>query len=681
MNRSSLVFLISVAVWLPVLVVGCSCDGKVALAQQHIDAGNGYLQDNKLKEALAEFEKALAIAPHHPPIHLSIGSVYTRQGRFTKAVEKFRYVIEQDPKSAEAYTLWAAILQRQGRDEEAIRKYEAALESVPEHLTAANHLGLLLVGRESERARGIRLLEGAVKARPGNPSVLHNLGWAYLQAKRYPEAYNLLQRAVAATHSSSPAYEERVANLELAGAQLPRRVATPDMPNIVLFVIDTLRADHLSSYGYPRKTTPHIDAVAERGVLFENAVSQAPWTAPSIASLFTGLYPSVHGLDGGIRWGPGQRSAGGTLPFAIQKVLSSSQVTLAEGLRRHGYQTAGFVSNIYVNSIFGFSQGFELYNDEHRGYSKEVDRAKRRAEDTNKYVFEWLDAEPKEPFFLLVHYNDPHWPYNPPPPFGEEYVAGYQGGLTPERSSAVVETQGKPITNLSDDDVAYLIGLYDGETAYVDTELGRVLAKVRSLGLDRPLLTVITSDHGEEFLDHGSASHGYTLYEEMIRVPLIFQYPGRLEPARVPAQVRLIDVLPSIFGLVGVPDGVPPGVQGQSLVPLLDGESAAGAQDAFSEATYAGDKKSIRTAQGLKLIYSFVADEAMLFDLNADPREQKSLVDGKSSPGEPLKQRLGAWIESNLAAGVALYGEDKPDQEVVLDEETRARLESLGYIQ
>jgi arylsulfatase A-like enzyme len=544
-----------------------------------------------------------------------------------------------------------------------------------------NNLGLLLVRRESERARGIRLLEGAVKARPGDPSALHNLGWAYLQAKRYPEAYNLLQRAVAATDSSSPVYEERVANLERAEAQLPRRAANPDMPNILLFVIDTLRADHVSSYGYPRKTTPHIDAVAKRGVLFENAVSQAPWTAASIASLFTGLYPSVHGLDGGIRWGPGQRSAGGTLPFAIQKVLSSSQVTLAEGLRRHGYQTAGFVSNIYVNSIFGFSQGFELYNDEHRGYSKNVARAKRRAEDTNKYVFEWLDQEPEEPFFLLVHYNDPHWPYNPLAPFGQEYVAGYQGDLTPERSSGVVENQGKPITDLSDEDVEYLIGLYDGETAYADSELGRVLEKVRSLGLERKLLTVITSDHGEEFLDHGSASHGYTLYEEQIRVPLIFHYPGRLKPARIKAQVRLIDVLPSIFGLVEVADGVPPGVQGESFVPLMDGKTAAGVEEAFSEATYVGEKKSIRTAQGLKLIYSFVEDEALLFDLKADPREQKSLLDGEPSLAEPLKQQLGSWIESNQASRVALYGEGGPDQEVVLDEETRERLEALGYIQ
>jgi arylsulfatase A-like enzyme len=186
----------------------------------------------------------------------------------------------------------------------------------------------------------------------------------------------------------------------------------------------------------------------------------------------------------------------------------------------------------------------------------------------------------------------------------------------------VVETRGKPITNLSDEDLEYLIGLYDGEAAYADSELGRVLEKVRSLGLERKLLTVITADHGEEFLDHGSASHGYTLYEEQIRVPLIFHYPGRLQPMRIKAQVRLIDVLPSVFGLVGVADGVPPGVQGESFLPLMDGKTAAGVEEVFSEATYVGEKKSIRTAQGLKLIYGFAEGDALLFNLDADPREQ-----------------------------------------------------------
>ena len=749
--RGSLVLqVVCISVSLALFCVSCSRqDGRVVLARQHIYAGNSYFADRKLDKALAEFEIARAIAPHHLPIYLRLGALYTAQGRFDKAVDNFQHVIGQDPESARAYALWGGALMRQGRfaeavpkyeraaeldpsaigvfrqwglalvklrrnaealsvferaaeldsdppagflahwgtalqhlgrREEAIGKYEAALELVPDHFTATNNLGLLLVRRASERARGILLLEKVAKTRPGDPATLHNLGWAYLQAGRYPEAYNLLQRAVAATDSSSPAYQERLTNLNLAAAQLPRRAAAPEMPNVLLILLDTLRADHVSSYGYVRKTTPHIDAIAKQGVLFENAISQAPWTAASVASLFTGLYPSVHGLDGGIRWGPGQRSADGGLPFAVQKVLSSSQLTLAEIFRRNGYRTAGFVSNVYVNSIFGFSQGFETYNDEHREYSKNVARAKRRAEDTNAYVFEWLDQRPEEPFFLFVHYNDCHWPYNPPSPFGREYVAGYQGDLTPSRTSAVVETRGEPITNLSEEDLAYLIGLYDGEIAYMDSQLGRLVERIRLLNLQRNLLTVISSDHGEEFLDHGSASHGYTLYEEMIRVPLIFHYPGRLDRARIKEQVRVIDILPTLFDLVGVDRELPRGLQGASFVPLMEGK-ASGFEEAYSEATYVGEKKSVRTTTGLKLIYSFAEDEVLLFDLNADPKEQKSLLDGKSSLGEPLKERLGRWIESNRATRVALYGAEGPDQEVVLDEETKERLEALGYIQ
>ncbi len=379
MRRSSVALAVCVALSLALLCAGCSRrDGKVVLAEQHIYAGNSYLADRKLNLAVAEFEKARAIAPHHLPIYVRLGVIYTAQGRFDQAVGNFKYVIERDPDRAEAYFFWGMALSRQGRfaealpkyekaadlkpdapkilrswglaliklqrhaealsvleqaaeldpehsadflahwgtalqqlgrREAAIRKYDAVLEIDPDHHTATNNLGLLLVGRESDRARGIRLLEHVVSNRPGDPAGLSNLGWAYLRAKRYAEAYNLLQRSVAATEPSSPLYPERLNNLKLAEAGLPRRPARPDMPNVVLVVIDTLRADHVSSYGYERKTTPQIDAIAKRGVLFENAITQAPWTAASIASLFTGLYPSVHGLDGGIRWGRGEIEA------------------------------------------------------------------------------------------------------------------------------------------------------------------------------------------------------------------------------------------------------------------------------------------------------------------------------------------------------------------------------------
>jgi arylsulfatase A-like enzyme len=446
-----------------------------------------------------------------------------------------------------------------------------------------------------------------------------------------------------------------------------------------MIVLDTLRADHLGSYGYPRATSPHIDGLARQGVLFESAISQAPWTAASIASLFTSLYPSVHGLNGGIRWGGKQGKQGNTLPFATQKTLPPGQLTLAEMLRRNGYRTAGFVSNVYVNSIFGFSQGFETYGDDHGDYSGDVGRAKRRASETNRQVFAWLEQEIEEPFFLFVHYNDCHWPYDPPAPFGQEWVKDYQGDLTPERTTAIVEQQGKPITGLDDDDLRYLIGLYDGEVAYTDAAVGDLLEKVRSAGLERELLTVVTADHGEEFLDHGSASHGYTLFDEQIHVPLIFHLPGRLAPRRVAAQVRSIDIMPSILDLAGVGER-PDSLQGESLVALLTGKTDRGPSAAYSEATYVGEQKSLRADGKLKLIYRVEDQGTSLFDLASDPRERADVAVERPAVVTSLRGELQSWQQANEELRTTLFAEET-EQEVILDDETQERLRALGYIQ
>src|SRR5439155_1325900 len=321
-----------------------------------------------------------------------------------------------------------------------------------------------------------------------------------------------------------------------------------------------------SSIGsYP--TTPSLDALAAGGAVFAQAISQAPWTAASVGSLLTGVCPSVHGIDGGVEWHGRPRP--GRLPFVTQRVLRPSTETLAERLHAYGYRTAGFVSNVYLNAVFGFGRGFDVYADDYADYSADVMTLKRRAEETNRRVLEWLGDHATEPFFLFVHYNDPHWPYDPPPPYGAVWTAGYAGPLTPADTGTVVESEGRPVRDLSPEDVAYLQALYDGEIAYADASLRVLLDAVRSCRLARPVLTIVTADHGEEFLDHGSTSHGYTLYDEQIHVPLVVQLPGRIRPSRIGAQVRLIDVPPTILELAGV--GSRRGLQGTSLVPLMTG--------------------------------------------------------------------------------------------------------------
>ncbi len=741
--------LVMMGVLVVAIASGCR-DPRSGLADVHRRAGDSYLAENKLDQALAEYELAREIDPDHEPTYLQIGVVYARQGRTEEAIEQFSYVAQQETYAARAYELWgklltargqipaaipkfekaleleprsvgalrqlgqalvtlrrseealrifdrlaavdpeppgdvltnwATALQRLGRNDEARVKYEQALETAPEHVPALNNLGLLLLGSsdEAERAQGVRHLEAALRQKPGDPVKLHNVGWAYMKVGRHTEAHSLLRRAVKATPPDDPRYAERVASLQKAEAQLPRRPASASAPNVLLVALDTLRADHLGAYGYSRNTSPNIDELAKQGVVFEQAISQAPWTAASFASLFTGLYPSVHGLDGGVSWGPGQSSAGG-LPFAVQKTLPTSQLTLAEMLRRSGYQTAGFVSNVYVNSIFGFSQGFQVYDDDHEDYSKNVGGAKRRGNKTNANVFKWLDGGPTEPFFLFVHYNDVHWPYNPPAPYGEEWVADYEGELTPEKTTTVVERQGKQVDDLSPEDLAYLIGLYDGEIAYTDSLVASLLERVRGLDLERDLLIVVTSDHGEEFLEHGSTSHGYTLFEEQVHVPLIVHYPSRLKPLRVPAQVRHIDVLPTLLEWAGVEE-LPPGVQGQSLVALAEGRTTSGPGVAISEATYVGERKALRRADGLKLIRSLTGDPDQLFDLQKDPGEQENLLAAGEAPPDPLVDELADWLLTSKEIREGLFGDEGVPQEVVLDTQTRDQLEALGYIQ
>ena len=635
----------------------------------------------KAREAERKYAKAFEIDPS-PSLNVVAdrAMVLSALRRSEEALELFRK-LEGHPDVLKPQVLlhWGTSLERTKHYDEARGKYEQALEIDPDEPTLLNNLGFLLYRNGMDKERGLALMARAVSLQPGNTAFLHNYGWALLDAGHYEDATNILRRVVAATDPTEPIYAVRMQHFRAAAAKVPHSAPKPDMPDVVLVVLDTLRADHLGAYGYPRPTSPHIDALARQSVVFEHDTSAAPWTAASIASLMTGLYPSVHGLDSGPRWGPGQHSAGGHLPFQLQSALGSSQLTLAEILRRHGYRAAGFVSNIYVNSIFGFAQGFDVYDDEHAEYSKEVAKIKRRGAETNRRVFAWLDGKPPEPFFLFVHYNDAHWPYVPPAPYGEDFVKDYHGSLTPEKTTSVVETQGRPAKGLSKADLDYLVGLYDGEIQYLDSQVGRLLEKIDAHPRKRDLLLILTADHGEEFLDHGSTSHGYTLYEEMLHVPLIVHFPGHLRARRVAAPVRSIDVLPTILDLAGIDtDGI--SLQGGSLAPLARAETTRGPELAFSEAAYKGDQKAIRSRSGLKLIRDEEAGTTQLFDLAHDPHEREDLWSDKSRRDPQLLSALAAQEGSNTKLAQALSGGDGASKQVVLDEKTKRQLKALGYL-
>ncbi len=318
---------------------------------------------------------------------------------------------------------------------------------------------------------------------------------------------------------------------------------------VVLVSIDTLRRDHVGLYGYGRPTTPTLDALGARGLVQDDAVSVSSWTLPSHLSLLTSVDPALHG---GLDMESGFNRQVQTLPSLLQGA---------------GWSTQAVTSHLYVSAVYGLDQGFD-----HLDFHQD-----RKAADTTDRGLALLDRFGDRPFFLFLHYYDPHWHYDPPADRLALFERGYQGSLTGNWQDFKSRTR----ESLKPGDLAHLLALYDGEIRYTDDEVGRLLAHLRARGLDRSTLVVVTSDHGEEFLDHGSWEHQKTLYEEVVRVPLVMAGPG-VPARRGQAQASLLDVAPSILSWAGL--AVPPEMQGRNLL------SAPAEREAYGETDHTADR-------------------------------------------------------------------------------------------
>jgi len=326
-------------------------------------------------------------------------------------------------------------------------------------------------------------------------------------------------------------------------------------PNIVFIVVDALRADHVSAYGYKRQTTPNLDTLFAGGVRFADATVSAPWTYPSGASLLTGRRPSSIG----VHWAD------------TDSELPASEVLLAERLSEAGYYTAGFYSAYWVGGRFGFDQGFDHYV----GVPSADPGGGPNAVDVNQRAISWLNDvwaptnQGTRPLFLFLYYYDPHTWYNPPAPYDLRYDPDYTGTITPERYGHAEEVIAGEL-ELSERDLEHVISLYDGEIAYWDYYLGELVDDLDVLGLIEDSIIVATSDHGQMFGEHGHWLHRNALYEEALRVPLLLRYPEMITTGlTITAPVQTLDVMPTLLEWLELPP--PPVIDGHDLTSLIRG--------------------------------------------------------------------------------------------------------------
>ena len=447
--------------------------------------------------------------------------------------------------------------------------------------------------------------------------------------------------------------------------------ATPERPNIILLTIDALRADRLGAYGYEGANTPNLDRFAAEGIVFEQASSQAPWTFPSFASLFTSMYPSELGLSIG----------NNHISEMYTKRVDDARVTLAEALQASGYRTQAVVTNPWLKPEFGFAQGFEgflsvdepqIYHlDEVKdilllkissripvagdlvasGYQVVTGNAGEplvwdvRADRVTEEAITWLQTNQDSPFFLWIHYVDPHYPFDPP----EGYRPTIEG-VSPERMAYLSSYNEEDIytgrARLRPVDIEALKALYDGEIAYNDLFVGQLLDEIDQLGLRQNTVVIVSSDHGDEFFEHGGYQHGHSLYDELIRVPLIMRGPeGLAQPARIDQFVQQIDLMPTILDMIGREK--PPEAQGRSLLPLIQG-AQTGDEPApvmnFAEGLFLTEEKKALRAEGYKLIISPLSDQYELYDLIADPGEIVNLAPDEPARVQDLEEVILQWL-------------------------------------
>ncbi len=407
-----------------------------------------------------------------------------------------------------------------------------------------------------------------------------------------------------------------------AGLAFWARGPRPARLSLLLISIDTLRADHVGAYGYAAAQTPHLDALAARGLRFAQATTVTPLTLPAHASLLTGTFPAFHGV----------RDNGGFY-------LDERHVTLAESLRARGFATGGFVGAFVLDSRWGIAQGFQTYFDDFDLSQAQggLDSVQRRGDAVVARAADWIDAQGETPFFAFVHLYDPHAPYDAPPAYRERFAAGLQGA-------------------------------YDAEVAFADAQVGELLRRLGARRLERTLVVVV-GDHGESLGEHDEQAHGFFVYDATLAVPVIVAGPG-VTARVVDEQVRLVDVAPTVLELLGLP--APDATQGRSLLPLARGQRlglSAWAETYYPRYHYGWSQLEALRDGRFKFI---AAPRPELYDLRDDPHETRDLAARAPERVAAFEQALAQLRARSLGPAASA-----PRR---IDRETEERLEALGYV-
>lgn len=413
--------------------------------------------------------------------------------------------------------------------------------------------------------------------------------------------------------------------------------------NLLLITLDTVRADHLPCYGYPLATMPRLCDLARAGVRFHRAISQSSWTKASMGSLFTSLYPHQHTAVG------------------RQDVLPDEVTTFVERLEQNGFTAAGLQANPFMRKDHGFAQGFRSYRHFSRRAKGEalIDAALRK-----------LERLGERRFFLYLHLMDAHLPYDPPAAYHARFAAGSPGSLEALYFDRRMDVRMGRL-KLDQGQREHVRSLYDAELAYLDDQVGRVLDFLESSGLADTTVVLVHSDHGEEFWEHGSFEHGHSMYDEVLRVPLILRVPGAGQGIVVEETVRLIDVYPTLLSVLGIETSEP--LEGVDLLPLIrGGASELSELPAFSESTIHGpQQKAVQAGRG-KIIVNEESRDYEFYDLATDVGETQPTA--SAAELRRFRRLLDEFAGKAIPEGVR-GAKGQFDPEAIED------LRALGYLE